>query len=461
MTKNNHNNIVSTHFWSLGLGFFASFFIGQGISILAIPYYQMTLGVNPSALGILMALPMLISSIAGIYIGHLIDKVSFFQRNTQSIMRLMAILLASSYGIIWMVPTDHSAKYQLIYFAFFSSLFQFAGAIYNILLYRQVYNSSTDSRIRTRLIGNATYFTKTGSLLYQWMFPISQLIGWGGVAIGVPLVGWLIALIIFLFCGLAPSLHTINNIIDETIDITKNAKFQNDRNFFYQRLIAIIHRKEIRFIAILIMLQMGGVAFVSSMDYYLLVYHVHHGQIAAGAIDKAWLSSAYALVSIMSIPIILQLIKRYSRLNILLSLFLFSALGALCKWILFAPDIGKWILLDALLCGPIWCGMVLIIPSLIGDIVHQDKNLHLQDNSGFYGAAYGWLLSSCTIVVLIASGVTLDLIHFDSTLAEKQSVSSILSMRQILSFGTFVFSLLALLTIARWKSNNHNHIFNH
>jgi len=457
MTRNNHNKIISTHFWSLGLGFFASFFIGQGISILAIPYYQMTLGVNPSALGILMALPMLISSMAGIYIGYLIDKVYFFHHNTHFIMRFMAVLLALSYGMIWMVPTDHSAKYQLIYFAFFSSVFQFAGAIYNILLYRQVYNSSTDSNTRTRLIGNATYFTKAGSLLYQWMFPLSQLIGWGGIAIGVPVVGWLIAIIIFLFCGLAPSLHTINTRINKTND----SKLQNDNHFFYPRLIAIIHKKEIRFIAILIILQMGGVAFVASMDYYLLVYYVHQGQIAAGAIDKAWLSSAYALVSIMTIPIMLQLIKRYSRLNILLSLFLFSCVGALCKWILFTPYIGKWILLDALLCGPIWCGMVLIIPSMIADIVHQDKNLHLQDNSGFYGAAYGWLLSCCTVVVLIASGITLDLIHFDATLAEKQSASSLLSMRQILSFGTFVFSFLALLTIARWKSNNHAHIFNH
>jgi len=444
-----HNSFFSTHFWTIGLGFFTSFFIGQGISILAIPYYQMTLGVNPSALGMLIALPMLIASIAGVYLSHLIDSYSFFYRNTQTIMRVMAMLLAISYGMIWMVPDDRPATYQLIYFAAFSCLFQFSGAIYNILLYRQVYNSSPESSVRTQVIGKATYFTKVASLLYQWMFPLAQIIGWGGVAIGVPMVGWFIAIVIFLFCGIAPSL------ISQSED-----KVKSENHFLFQRLKSIVHKKEIRFIAALILLQMGGVAFVATMDYYLLVYYVHRGNITSGAVDKAWLSSAYALVSIISIPVLLKLIKYYSRLNVLFSIFLFSAIGAIIKWIVFTPNIGNWILLDALLCGPIWCGMVIIIPSLIADLVHQDKNRYQQDNSGFYGAAYGWLLSCCSVLVLIASGVTLDLIHFDSRLAEQQLTSSIDLMRIILSVGTLAFSLLALLTIARWKSNNHTHMFN-
>jgi Na+/melibiose symporter-like transporter len=262
-------------------------------------------------------------------------------------------------------------------------------------------------------------------------------------------------LIIFFACGIAPSfiIQTENGYKTKT-DVTIS------NNNFFQRLQLIIQRKEIRFIAMLIILQMGGVAFVATMDYYLLVYYVHQGDITAGAIDKAWLSSAYAAISILSIPIILKLIQHYGRLTILLFLFLFSAVGALFKWILFTPDMGKWILFDALLCGPIWCGMAFIIPSLIADLVHQDKNQLQEDNSGFYSAAYGWLSSGCVVLVLITSGITLDMIHFDSALAENQSASSLLLMREILSFGTLGFSLIAITMIACWKSKHHLHIFN-
>lgn len=51
--------------YALGLGFFAIFFANQGIGILAIPFYQMTLAVDPFLLSLAMTIPVLLASFIG------------------------------------------------------------------------------------------------------------------------------------------------------------------------------------------------------------------------------------------------------------------------------------------------------------------------------------------------------------------------------------------------------------
>ena len=43
--------VSGTQKLALGAGFFAMFFAQQSVSVLAIPFYQMTLGVDPFLLG--------------------------------------------------------------------------------------------------------------------------------------------------------------------------------------------------------------------------------------------------------------------------------------------------------------------------------------------------------------------------------------------------------------------------
>lgn len=51
--------------FALGQGYFTQFFAAQGIYILAVPYYQMTLGIDPFLLGLAMTLPLLLAGSLG------------------------------------------------------------------------------------------------------------------------------------------------------------------------------------------------------------------------------------------------------------------------------------------------------------------------------------------------------------------------------------------------------------
>lgn len=61
------------HKVALGSGFFAIFFVGHGIGALAIPYYQMTLGVDPFLLGLVLTIPVFFSALISPWAATVID----------------------------------------------------------------------------------------------------------------------------------------------------------------------------------------------------------------------------------------------------------------------------------------------------------------------------------------------------------------------------------------------------
>lgn len=68
--------VSGTQKLALGAGFFAMFFAQQSVSVLAIPFYQMTLGVDPFLLGLALTLPLLLGTLLGPWVGHLSDHLS-------------------------------------------------------------------------------------------------------------------------------------------------------------------------------------------------------------------------------------------------------------------------------------------------------------------------------------------------------------------------------------------------
>ena len=465
---------------ALGCGYFTVFFLGQAIPILAIPHYQMTLGVNPGLLGLLMALPLLLASCFGVWFGHWADKFQSRFGRRRPFMFFASVFTALSYGLLWMPPAHWAHGALLVYFGGLSLVFQLASVIYSISLNSLVYESSPSSHERTRLMGFTTYFVKLGSLCYQWLYPLSAVVLIGGVALGVQGVGWLLGLSVFLIMGLLPVFNLREAAGFQVSELkalefkaaelkapelkspalnTAETKTSVQSPTFVCAVKTTLSNRAMVFILTLTLLQMGGAAYAATMDYYLLVYFVSAGDIVAGAISKGVLSTAYALVSMLSVPFILYLVKRRGRLQALLFIYGINALGGCAKWFLFVPDIGLWIMLDAILCGTVWSAMVIIIPSMIADLAHNEGLSAQASRSGIYASIYGWVLSLSGVCVLMISGFTLSAIGFDAALGGAQAQSTLQLMRIILALGTVAFSLLAIYLVMRWQARPANYQF--
>ncbi|WP_075186487.1 MFS transporter [Teredinibacter haidensis] len=436
MSKPANVTVSSRNRFALGLGFFTLFFTGQGIHILAVPYYQMTLGVNPLLLSVAMTLPMLLGSTLGPWVGHLSDNYYHKRYGRRRPFIFVAAWCSGLfYGLVWMVPEHWPGHYQLLYFALTTALFYVAASFFTVPLNGLAYEITDDYYQRTRIMGFTAYFLKMGSLLYQWVFPLAQLSLFASVVVGVRTVGWGLALLVFGIFGMMPALLIKEHVASD---------LERGHNGIIASLQLVLKNRAMVLLILLMFLQMGGAAFSATMDYYLLVYFVHAGDIVEGAVAKGILSTSYALVSIACVPLVTRLACENSKLTVLKSIYLINAIGGVAKWFIFTPGAGWIIVLDAVLCGAIWTAMVVLIPSMIADLSQQHSEKEQVNHAGMYASVHAWVLSVSSVLAFLCSGLSLSLMGFDAQLGGNQPAHSINTMRIILVGGTILFSLLPL-----------------
>ncbi len=431
--------VSGTQKLALGAGFFAMFFAQQSVSVLAIPFYQMTLGVDPFLLGLALTLPLLLGTLLGPWVGYLSDhhQSRFGRRRPFILVASWACCLF--FGLIWMVPTGWGELAHLSYFVVFSLLFYIAATFMSVPMTCLSYEMSPDYHQRTEIMGFTTYFLKLGSLLYQWLFPLAQLAIFSSVFVGIRYVGWGVALFIFGLLGTLAACYSKEVVHRSAVTFPPVT--------LRQSLKTLKSNKGLRVLLLLTVLQMAGGAFTASMDYYLLVYFIAEGDIAQGAIFKGWLSMAYAAFGFLTVPLIYVLSSRIGKIKALQLIYGVTLVGGACKWFIFTPQGYGWIWLDALFCTAAWTAMTMLIPSMMADLCDEDELKHGQRREGVFVAIHSWVTSISAALALLLAGLSLNLIGFDAQLSAAQNPDSILAMRVILALGTMVFALCSLLIV--------------
>lgn len=428
---------------ALGIGFFAMFFANQSLAVLAIPFYQMTLGVDPFLLGAALTLPVILSTLLGPWVGHLSDNFSSGFGRRRPFIFVGAWLSCFSFGAIWMVSPLWSETVQLAYFIVCSIIFNVCVVLLCVPLTCLSYEMSDEHHERTEIMGFTSYFIKVGSLLYQWLFPLSQLALFGGLFIGIKYVGWGVALFIIGFLGSLPAFFCHERT--EHQPFTNEVDHQRKQSIGVFRSLATLKNNKALFILlILTFLQLCGGAFTASMDYYLVVYYQHSGDVAEGSIWKGVLSTSYAAFGLLTIPLIAKLSATYGKVNALKVIYLLTAVGGILKWFIFTPDVRWLLLLDAVFCTAIWTAMTMLIPSMLADLCDEDEVLHQQRREGLFVSIHTWVVNFSMAAALLLSGLLLNVIGFNASEHANQTDDSILLMRLILSLGTVFFSLLPL-----------------
>jgi GPH family glycoside/pentoside/hexuronide:cation symporter len=439
-------SLSKTARFALGFGFLAQFFAAQGIHILAVPYYQMTLGVDPFLLGLAMTLPLLVAGALGPVAGHISDNFNSRWGRRRPFIVGAALALCVCYGLVWMVPQSWSNAAQISYFTVAVICFYIAGVVYSVSLRSFTYELAGGYHQRTAIMGFTAYFLKAGSLIYQWAFPLAQLAVFGGVLAGIKFVGWGIGIGVFALLGVLPALaasetNVVRHLTEKRLPLLQSVS-------------SVLKDRKMRILITVILIQMGGAACVAMMDYYLLVYYVHGGDIQQGAVWKGVLSTAYALVGMAYVPLVAGLSYRMGKVRALELILVLNAVGGFAKWFIYMPGTEWLIIVDAVLCSAIWTAMVVLVPSMIADRSSAAERVSQHSKAGVYASVQSWAITLATVIVFLGYGLCLNMVGFDARLAGGQPDSAIFAMRVILSGGTIGFSLLALMVLRRYSDNS-------
>lgn len=424
---------------AFGVGTLPVFYAIAGVNSFTIPVYQMTLHLDPVLVGAALAVPRFVDAILDPVVGRISDNTRSRWGRRKPYIVAGALCQALFFGIIWMVPTQWGHPAIASYLITSLMLFYLAYSVYSVPLHSLGYEMTPDYRERTSVWAFATFFNKVGELTYSWIFPLTAL--FVSVMAGVQIIGWIIAIFVLGAMGIIPGLLVKERYF-------KKAEKQ-EKVRIWPAVKASAGNRSFMLLVGLMALQIGAGMLTSNLDFYLIVYYMCGGDVVQGAVWKAWLSTGYAVLGLLWIFPITWLSNRYGKHITLGLTFLLVLIGAFGKWYLFTPGHPWKILLDPVLCGPVWVAIYALTRSMLADICDEDELRHGFRREGVFGAVFSWVEKTGYSFGFLGAMVILRLTGFDAANpGGVQTDQTILSMRLVFALATAAWAILALVLLA-------------
>ncbi len=435
---------------ALGLGYFSQFFGNIAVNSFAVPVYQMTLALNPVLLGIALSVPRLWDAFTDPVMGYFSDNLHTRWGRRRPLIVIGAVLQGLAFGLIWMVPGGLSESWMVAYLITTLIIYYTCYTIFSVPLTALTLEMTPDYKERTRVMAFCGFFSKIGEAGYQWLFFIASLpffiaaAKWWGSSeeelFGIRSVGWLVGIVILAGFGMIPGFFVKERYYQNVTSKQNKVKFW----------VSVQHSLRNRAFVVLISLtalQIVAGMFASSTDYYLIVYHMFDGDIAEGSKWKGILSTGYAVVGMLSLYPVNWLANKYGKRTALAIIFGMVFFGSIGKWVLYTPGNPWKILLDPILCGPIWIAITVLLPSMVADVCDDDELRHGQRREGMFSCVYLWVQKVGYSASILGMGLALQISGFDASLGGNQSEESIFTLRLFLAISTAVWALLAIVVL--------------
>ena len=441
---------------ALGVGALSSFFGFGGVSILAYPVYNMMLGVSAGWVGLAITLPRIWDAITDPVMGAVSDNFRSRWGRRRPFIVVGAILMGLLFGLIWVAPDHWSEPDKFAYFVGMQILFFTAFTVFAVPFNALTYEMTPDYNERNRVMAFLAFFHKTGELLGGWMLPLATGIGVYLVTgaedlnmAGVHVMAWIVGGLMLAGLGVLPGIF-----VKERFAI--RAATQQRVGLWSSAKAALSSVPFLILVAIIVLNTLSGVL-ASGIDQYLLVYYMNDGSKAAGLLQKGLLTSGYAVVGFASIPLITYLANRLGKRGALFFVYGLMVLGGIAKWFIFVPGhtiyyplgvaIDPVLMIDPLLCGPMWVAVKIVLASMMADICDEDERDHGQRREGMFGAAFSWLEKMVVSVAYMGTGLALSVAAFDVELGAAQSETTFTAMRLFLSGAPAVTALAAIVAL--------------
>ena len=409
---------------------------GHAIHALATPYFQMTRTLDPFLLSVVITAPLSISILASPALGRLCDNLS--APGKKRLMRSAGWLAGLSFAMLWLAPETWSDAVSLWYLAAVCCLYYLAASVSNIALRSITYSTSQNSAQSLSVMAFAAFFERTAALFYFWLFPLAQLAMWGTLDTGIKGTGLLVGtLFIGLFTHIAAHFLPAGptNTSAQAATATRNIQLSADVNRALLILLALI------------VIKLGFISAVTSLDFYLLVYFVEQGDIGEGAFWKGVLSSSFALFSLLLIPAFLKISMRVGALNTLVVIYSVSIAGSLAKWFIYAPGNQWWVVADAALGAASFVALTAIVPAMINQLSLHHTHQCGEQAHGFFAARQSQVTQASIVGALLLGGILLNVLGFDANLGGAQSDETLQAFRLVLAPGSAVLNILSLLLV--------------
>ena len=440
----------------LGMGSLPLFLGWATFNTVAYRIFNMELEINPVFVSFALVLPRIWDAFTDPFMGQISDN---FHRSKWGRRRPFifwgAIFNALAFATMWLFSPEWSGTAIISYFIVLELIFFTSFTVYSVPYTALTYEMTPDYNERTRVMAFTAFFNKMGEFFNGWIIYLCTAVSIAyfasdGLSMqGIRSVCGIIALVIFLGIGILPALFVKERFADQSKQQEKVKLIDSCKSAFQSRPFLIL-------IAIIVFNMLAG-TLAMSMDYYLIMYYMAKGNELLADGLKATLTTGYAVVGFASIPLLTWIATRIGKSGTLYLTYGLMVIGGIAKWFIFVPGhslyyIGKFaidpiLMIDPLLCGPMWVAVNILLNSMMADICDEDELKHGNRREGVFGAIYSWLQKAIFAAGTMFTGIAVAVSGFVATQGIDQSTETFTKMRLFLAGGPALAAMLAIVAL--------------
>lgn len=422
---------------TVGVGGFPVQNGGLIVQYMAQPIFQIFLGLNPALFGLAMTIPRIWDAFTDPLMGRISDRTMSRYGRRRPYVFLGSIAVAFSFLTIWMVPQDMGETGTFLWLTVTSVLFFTTFTVYSVPFNALVYEQTPDYHERTRLMFYFALFYNIGNLCVNWYVPATNWSGFENPLVGARWIALGLALIVFFGMGILPAIFGKERFYEV-------AQKENRKIGFMKAIGQAASSKPMMgLVGIVFALNFCG-TIAGSIAMYIVIYYVKAGDVAGGLVLNAWNGTGFAIVGFLGIFVLRWLALRFGKRRSMLFVLTLTAIGGISKWYIFTPDYPHLLLLDAVLNGPVWVSLGVIVPSMIADLCDWDEYKFGERREGIISSVFTWITKFGTSFTFLVSGVALHFSGFDEALGVDQPEGTITALRVFFVGASILAPILAI-----------------
>ncbi|KXK37047.1 MAG: MFS transporter [Candidatus Omnitrophica bacterium] len=409
-------------------------FVTNGIQTLALPIYNLSLGLDPRLLGWGLAIPRILDAVLDPAIGNFSDNARTRWGRRRPFVFVGAILLSVFFALMWMPPRGWNHNWLFAYFLMTSMLCYFGYAVFVIPRGAMGIELSSDYHERTGIFAMNSFFAYLAGFLMPWLYNLSfqaghlvngdELDGVGLVAIGCG--------VLMLVCAISPALflreRKSSHVQQSHIGLADGFRMTLSNYPFILMF----------FIVFLILL---ACFLVGPMNLYISIDYVCGGDKEYGSKVGGWNGMVQGAVGLLATPLIVWVAHRIGKKNTMIIGQLIAMSGFISSWWLFTPNYPYLQLVETALVNIGLACVWVLSGSIMADICDTDELKTGLRREGMFGAVYAFMNKTSTACVTIVAGYVLVLSGYQEGMI--QSPETLFMMRLL-----FIVITVACLSIS-------------
>ncbi|MBI5425798.1 MAG: MFS transporter [Opitutae bacterium] len=416
-------------------------FGASGLNTIAYPIYNITLGMSPTLVGVVLGIGRLWDAFMDPVVGSMSDNYRSRWGRRRPFVAVGALLCALTFPLLWFVPLSWSANWAFGYFLVTALLFFTAFAVYGVPYLTLGYEMSTDSNERVRVTAVRAIVSKLTFFIVPWVFSVAQLPVFESTIAGMRTLGLIIGAL-FIVLAIPTVLFTRERYAKRAAAQAKIPLRASMRE--------TLHNRPFLYLVGIVLGMLVGTNLVAQLGVYVNSYYVFAGDTVAGAMLHAKSQTLYAVAGMIAVPIVSRLATRHGKLRVVRWCIACGILASISKYFCYSREIPELQYVSMLLLSPSFSGFWVLVDPMKADVADYDEHQSGVRREGMYAAVANWFEKTVLTVAILVSGFVLDFSGFDVAKGGAQTPEALMTLRLIFAGVPAVLLAISLYLAIRY-----------